>query len=152
MLEGDGSIDNNLVINGEALRNGLHFALKNYIELFRLGLVDFSGFREHEKRKGKIDETILVYFDVGQSLDKLVDFSSDATSDHSSGSSDSGDNFTSNHFGLHLVAFTNFVVSSSEVRGGMDKVDVVVGVIILFKFMSLDFTGSESNFGYLQLV
>lgn len=87
--------------------------------------------REHASRKVK--PGILVGFKFIVALDILIDFRNDAAGDHSGGCGNGWDDPSCNHAALVSVAWLNKVVHCSEVRECINKINVEVGVNVLFK-------------------
>lgn len=151
LVEGLGTLNHDLVIDGVALGDGLDLAHEDRVVLLRLSLVGGSRLREDEERKGEVDEAILVGIEVIVALDKFVHLSSNAASDHGGCGSDGRDDLSSNHLGLLLVALVDSVVASAEVGSSMNEVDVEVGVIILFELDGMEILASDSDVVDLEL-
>lgn len=107
-------VNDYLVIYSKSFRNCFEWTLLNLIPLDRLFLLDWVWFTEYKERKRKIDKTVLKLFQVSKSLGKLVELCKNGACYHSCRSRYSGDDLTSNHFGLPEVAFGYLVVSGTN--------------------------------------
>jgi hypothetical protein len=101
-----------------------------------LGLDQLSsvGLGEQPRRSSQVDESVLIFFNVSLSLDKLVDLGSDAPSDHGSGGGNGRDNLTSNHLSLVEVALSDLVVTGTHVGSTVNELNVEVLVVVLLEF------------------
>ena len=115
-----------------------------------LGGFGRGGLREDEKRKCQVDEPIFERLDVSEALSVLVHLSTHAPSDSGCCSSNSGYDSTSNHLSFLLRAFSDPVVSGTQVGGGVDEVNVEIGVIVLLEINRIELCGVDMN--VLQLL
>jgi hypothetical protein len=89
--------------------------------------------REPEEWQGDIDESVLVLLQISLAINDLVQLQAHKTRDERSGSGNSGNNLACDLFGRVPVGGVDCIVGSAKVGCGGDKVDVVVGVVILFE-------------------
>lgn len=131
-------IYNNLVVNRETFRDCFHGTAHYGVVILAFCLFDVVRLAKHKKRKRQVDEGVPKFFDGVESLNKLVNFDANYTSDHCGGCSDCRDNFACDHLRLSVVAFSDLVVTCSEAGNSVDEVNVEICVIVFFKLCTLD--------------
>lgn len=88
---------------------------------------------ESKEWKRKIHEAVLVLLDILLAIDQLVELKGDQPSYKGSSCSDGWDNLASNKLGFMPIGLRNVVVLCTEITGRRNKVNVMIGVIVLLK-------------------
>jgi hypothetical protein len=138
-LEGHRSLlDHNFIVDTESFWDSLDGAHHDRVVFYRKSFLYWSRFCEDKVRFSKVDEPILEFACISEALNKLQDFSCHTTGNHSSGSSNGGNNLSSEHFRSMERAFVEPIVARSNIGSGMNKFNVEVRVIVLLKINGLN--------------
>lgn len=136
-------LQHNLVVVGVALRDHSHWSAHDRVKVLRLVLDDVVGLAHHDGGKGQVDEAILEFSNIRETLSILINLVANNTSDHSRRRCNRWDNFSSNHFGLVAVAFFDLVIAGTQVGASSDEVDMEVRVVVLLEVGSNQGTCSD---------
>lgn len=89
---------------------------------------------EAKEWQGEVHEAILVLLNISLSINDLVEFKDDKTSDKCSGRRDGRNDLSGDKLRLVAVCGCNAVVLGTEIACSSDKVDVMVRIVVLLKF------------------
>ena len=128
------------VVDLEAVPDLVDLDLAVWSLVRALGGSDRLG--EAKEWQRQVDESVLVLLDICLAVEDLVKLENDQAGHERCRRGNGWDNLARNELGLVAVRWLDTVVLRTQVAGSGDKVDVVVGVVIL---LELDWSQLNAN-------